>query len=85
MRQASLVVLYQKPPGKDTRMDTPDDLLAWCPPLDIALYTLSFEYLLSGVQYDVFGKYSDDPRIAYFKDAKVEEAVIDFSVSIGKY
>ena len=75
--------LYQKPPGKDTRMDTPDDLLAWCPPLDIALYTLSFEYLLSGVQYDVFGKYSDDPRIAYFKDAKVEEAVIDFQCQLA--
>lgn len=75
--------LYRKPPGKDTIMDTPDDLLAWCPPLDIALYTLSFEYLLSGVQYDVFGKYSDDPRIAYFKDSKVEEAVIDFQCQLA--
>jgi arachidonate 15-lipoxygenase len=75
--------LYREPPGKDTVMSTPDDLLAWCPPLDIALYTLSFEYLLSGVQYDVFGKYSDDPRIAYFKDSKVEEAVADFQCQLA--
>jgi arachidonate 15-lipoxygenase len=75
--------LYREPPGKDTIMSTPDDLLAWCPPLDIALYTLSFEYLLSGVQYDVFGKYSDNPRIAYFKDSKVEEAVVDFQCQLA--
>ncbi len=75
--------LYKEPPGKDTEMNTADDVLAWCPPLDIALYTLTFEYLLSGVQYDVFGKYNDDPRIAYFKDENVAEAVADFQCQLA--
>lgn len=75
--------IYREPPGKDTILNTPEDLLAWCPPLDIALYTLSFEYLLSGIQYDVFGKYNDDPRVPYFKDAKVEEAVVDFQCQLA--
>lgn len=75
--------LYREPPGKDTEMNTAEDLLAWCPPLDIALYTLSFEYLLSGVQYDVFGKYNEDPRIAYFKDVNVAEAVADFQCELA--
>ena len=75
--------LYQAPPGKDTTLNTADDVLAWCPPLDIALYTLTFEYLLSGVQYDVFGKYNEDPRIAYFKDENVAEAVADFQCELA--
>jgi len=75
--------LYQAPPGKDTELKTPDDLLTWCPPLDIALYTLTFEYLLSGVQYDVFGKYNEDPRISYFKDVNVAEAVGDFQCDLA--
>lgn len=75
--------LYQEPPGKETILNTADDLLAWCPPLDIALYTLSFEYLLSGVQYDVFGKYNEDPRIAHFKDLNVAEAVAEFQCELA--
>lgn len=75
--------LYREAPGKDTIMSTPEDLLAWCPPLDIALYTLSFEYLLSGVQYDVLGKYSKDPRQTYFKDVNVKEAVADFQYQLA--
>ncbi|MBU2870867.1 lipoxygenase family protein [Colwellia sp. E2M01] len=75
--------IYHQPPGKETQLDTEEDLLSWCPPLDIALYTLSFEYLLSGVQYDVFGKYNEDPRIAYFKDEKVTEVVSDFQCQLA--
>ena len=75
--------LYKEPPGKDTEMKSEQDLLAWCPPLDIALYTLSFEYLLSGVQYDVFGKYSENPRISYFKDPKVADAVAELQLDLA--
>jgi arachidonate 15-lipoxygenase len=75
--------LYKEPPGKDTEMNSEEDLLLWCPPLDIALYTLSFEYLLSGVQYDVFGKYSDNPRMSYFKDPKVAGPVSELQLDLA--
>ncbi|TYK64744.1 lipoxygenase family protein [Colwellia echini] len=75
--------IYHQPPGKDTEVNEEDDLLAWCPPLDIALYTLSFEYLLSGMQYDVFGKYNEDPRISYFKDDQVAQLVTDFQCQLA--
>lgn len=75
--------LYKEPPGKDTEMNSEGDLLLWCPPLDIALYTLSFEYLLSGVQYDVFGKYSENPRISYFKDPRVTGSVSEFQLDLA--
>ncbi|MEW6992692.1 lipoxygenase family protein [Colwelliaceae bacterium MEBiC 14330] len=75
--------IYKEPPGKDTEMKSEQDLLDWCPPLDIALYTLSFEYLLSGVQYDVFGKYSKNPRISYFKDPKVANAIDEFQLDLA--
>jgi arachidonate 15-lipoxygenase len=75
--------LYKEPPGKDTEMNSEEDLLLWCPPLDIALYTLSFEYLLSGVQYDVFGKYSENPRISYFKDPRVTGPVSEFQLDLA--
>lgn len=76
--------LYNEPPGTDTIVNTIEDTLTWCPPLDIALYTLSFEYLLSGVQYDEFGKYSKDPRIAYFSDPAVEEILEDFQCKLAQ-
>ncbi len=75
--------IYKEPPGKDTEMKSEQDLLDWCPPLDIALYTLSFEYLLSGVQFDVFGKYSKNPRISYFKDPNVANAIDEFQLDLA--
>lgn len=76
--------IYNEPPGKDTVINTVNDTLTWCPPIDIALYSLSFEYLLSGVQYDEFGKYSQNPRIAYFNDPAVEELLEDFQCSLAE-
>ena len=52
--------------------------MAWYPPLDVALYTFSFEYLLSSVQYDTFGHYEHNPRDPYFGDARVQPLVADF-------
>jgi arachidonate 15-lipoxygenase len=69
--------LYSTPP---TASDTirKQDYLKWLPPLDVALYQLSFSYLLSGIQYDRLGYYSDNPRVPYFTDPRVEPLVAAF-------
>ena len=35
------------------------------------------------MQYDVFGKYSKDPRIAYFSDNEAEEVSKDFQCELA--
>lgn len=67
--------IYAPPPSRSIQLQSADDCLRWYPPLDVSLYTFSFEYLLSGVQYDTFGYYSDNPRMPYFTDKRVEELV----------
>lgn len=70
--------LYAPPPPRSAVVSTAEDCLPWFPPLDVGLYTLSFEYLLTGVQYDRYGHYSDDPRQPYFSDPRVKGLVADF-------
>jgi arachidonate 15-lipoxygenase len=55
----------------------------WFPPLDVALYTLSFEYLLSTIQYDVLGHYSANPQIPYFKDPRQNRALDEFQSALA--
>jgi len=69
--------IYREPPTRQTELKTLDDCLPWYPPLDVALYTFSFEYLLSGVQYDTFGRYESNPRVPYFTDPRVQPLVAD--------
>lgn len=69
--------LYRPSPTRSTRLHSEQDCLPWYPPLDVALYTFSFEYLLSGVQYDRFGHYESNPRTPYFRDPKVQPLVAD--------
>ena len=47
-------------------------------PLDVSLYTFSFEFLLSSVQHDTFGHYESNTRTPYLTDHKVHGAVADF-------
>ena len=47
------------------------------------MYTFLFEYLLSGVQYDVFGHYSEDPKIPYFRDMRLAEPLAEFQESLA--
>jgi arachidonate 15-lipoxygenase len=75
---------YKEPPGRNIEIASQEDCMAWFPPLDIALYTVSFEYLLSGIQFDTLGHYSSNPRQPYFKDPKVNEAVLDFQESLAR-
>ncbi len=70
--------IYHAPPTKQTELKTVQDCLPWYPPLDIALYTLSFEFLLSSVQYDTFGHYETNPRKPYFTDPRVHTLMADF-------
>jgi len=70
--------IYKAPPSRSTELNTPDDCIAWYPPLDVALYTASFEYLLSSVQYDRLGQYTANVRYPYFKDKRVNSCVENF-------
>jgi len=74
---------YAPPPPGSAAPATPDPLLALLPPVDVALYQVGFGYLLSGVQYDVFGTYSDNPRRPYFADARAEAVNIDFRMALA--
>ncbi|NVK25332.1 MAG: arachidonate 15-lipoxygenase [Gammaproteobacteria bacterium] len=83
--------IYQPAPTKQTEINSENDCIAWYPPLDVSMYTFLFEYLLSGVQYDTFGHYSEDPKIPYFTDrrlaqplAEFQEALADIEVTIRK-
>jgi len=69
--------IYQAPPTRSTVLASGQDCLRWYPPLDVALYTFSFEFLLSGVQYDTFGHYEHNPRDPYFTDPRVQPLVAD--------
>lgn len=69
--------IYRAPPAKSTALTSAKDCLNWYPPLDVSLYTLSFEYLLSAIQFDTFGHYEDNPRTPYFTDPRVQLLVAD--------
>ncbi len=75
--------LYQPAPTRSTRLESEQDCLPWYPPLDLALYGLSFEYLLSGVQYDRLGQYEHNPRDPYFADPRVAPLVADFQSALS--
>jgi arachidonate 15-lipoxygenase len=76
--------IYQPAPGKNTPLASEQDCLAWYPPLDVSMYTFLFEYLLSGVQYDTFGHYSEDPKIPYFKDRRLTFALSKFQEELAE-
>jgi arachidonate 15-lipoxygenase len=73
---------YAAPPTSASVADTEAEYLKVLPPLDVSLYQLSFGYLLSGVQYDSFGSYSDNPRRPYFADERAEAAAIEFRMAL---
>ncbi|HQR46352.1 MAG TPA: lipoxygenase family protein [Thermoanaerobaculia bacterium] len=75
--------LYAPPPRDAASAAAPGAYLAALPPVDVALYQLSFGYLLSSVQYDTFGTYSDNPRRPYFADPKAEAVNVDFRLALA--
>ncbi|NQZ10823.1 MAG: arachidonate 15-lipoxygenase [Algicola sp.] len=75
--------IYNPPPTRNTKLQTEDDLIKWYPPLDVALYTFSFEYLLSSIQYDKLGYYDENLRHPYFDDAVIRDMVEDFQEELA--
>ena len=75
--------IYQAPPTRSLSLQSPDALMAWYPPLDVALYTSSFEYLLSQVQFDTFGHYDTNNRVPYFADPRIPPLVADFQEALA--
>jgi arachidonate 15-lipoxygenase len=73
--------MYAEAPASDGKVADCSDFY---PPLDVALYALSFIYLLSSVQYDRLGTYETDPRLPYFTDSRVQEHVEDFQDALAK-
>lgn len=76
--------IYKAPPTRSTQLAKAEDCLPWYPPLDVSLYTFSFEYLLSGVQFDRFGTYEHNPRTPYFTDPKVQPLVAAFQQALSE-
>lgn len=74
---------YAPAPGRDG-IFTEDQVLAMLPPIDVALYQLSFGYLLSSVQYDRLGVYTDNPRRPYFQDPRVHAARDRFQAELAQ-
>jgi arachidonate 15-lipoxygenase len=82
------------PPPTDALIDLSTDktgapsveatYLNWMPPIDISLYTFSFEYLLSSIQYDRLGHYSANPQFPYFDDAKLQSALDLFHADLSE-
>ncbi|HQZ17678.1 MAG TPA: lipoxygenase family protein [Vicinamibacteria bacterium] len=75
---------YAPPPTSAPVANPEAEYLKVLAPLDVALYQLSFGYLLSSVQYDTFGTYSDNPRRPYFADEEAEKASIDFRLALNR-
>ncbi len=75
--------LYRPSPTRSTTLNSINDCLPWYPPLDIALYGATFEFLLSSVQYDSFGRYEHNPRDPYFTDPRVQPLVADLQDALA--
>ena len=75
---------YAAPPTTAAVADAEAEYLKVLAPLDVALYQLSFGYLLSSVQYDTFGTYSENPRRPYFMDELAEKASIEFRMALAR-
>lgn len=74
---------YAAPPSAAKAGGSPNSTLGVLPPVDVALYQLSFGYLLSSVQYDTFGTYTNNPRRPYFADERAEATAIDFRMALA--
>jgi len=75
--------VYDEPPTKSQELAKPEQCLKWFLPLDVALYALSFEYLLSGMQYDKLGQYDSDLLVPYFEDGVVRDLVAAFQAKLA--
>ena len=53
-------------------------------PLDVALYTVSFVYLLSSIQFDALGHYASNPQYPYFANRPAQKALEAFQAALAQ-
>ena len=76
--------VYKAAPKRDDRIDTETEYLNWLPPLDVALYTLSFVYLLSSIQFDALGHYASNPQYPHFAHRPAQKALEAFQAALAQ-
>ncbi|MGJ7498513.1 lipoxygenase family protein [Variovorax sp. RT4R15] len=76
--------IYKAAPTRDDRIDTEAQYLDWLPPLDVALYTLSFVYLLSSIQFDALGHYASNPQYPHFAHRPAQKALEAFQAALAQ-
>jgi arachidonate 15-lipoxygenase len=76
--------IYKAAPTRGDLIDEETQYLEWLPPLDVALYTVSFVYLLSSIQFDTLGHYDSNPQDPHFGDARAQKALEAFQVALAQ-
>ncbi len=76
--------IYKAAPTRRDQIDDEAECLAWLPPLDVALYTVSFVYLLSSIQFDVLGHYASNPQHPHFADRHAQKALEAFQAALAQ-
>lgn len=76
--------IYKAAPTREDVIDDEKQCLAWYPPLDVALYTVSFVYLLSSIQFDVLGHYASNPQYPHFADRASQKALEAFQAALAQ-
>ena len=76
--------IYKAAPTRDEPIDDETKCLEWFPPLDIALYTVSFVYLLSSIQFDALGHYAGNPQYPHFAHRPAQKALDAFQAALAQ-
>jgi arachidonate 15-lipoxygenase len=76
--------VYKDAPKRDDRIDDETQCLAWFPPLDVALYTVSFVYLLSSIQFDTLGHYASNRQHPHFTHRPAQKALEAFQAALAQ-
>ncbi|MDM0026480.1 lipoxygenase family protein [Variovorax saccharolyticus] len=76
--------IYKAAPTREDKIDRASQVLEWLPPLDVALYTVSFVYLLSSVQFDALGHYAANPQYPHFADPGAQKALESFQAALAQ-
>jgi len=76
--------IYKAAPTRKDVINDEAECLKWLPPLDVALYTVSFVYLLSSIQFDVLGHYASNRQHPHFADRPAQKALEAFQAALAQ-
>lgn len=76
--------IYKAAPTRDDLIADETKCLEWFPPLDVALYTVSFVYLLSSIQFDALGHYAGNPQYPHFAHRPAQKALEAFQAALAQ-